>query len=146
MRSTLYGSNEIIVPLENIFVLFIKEILSPFYVFQVFSITFWYVDNYDIYASIILISSIFSIASALYQTRTSQRKLRDTIVSSGFIDRKDAKGSIQPVRTSELVPGDIIALPDSGGQLLCDAVVLEGQVILDEGMLTGESVPIIKTQ
>ena len=32
----LYGRNEIAVPMENLLVLLVKEILTPFYVFQLF--------------------------------------------------------------------------------------------------------------
>ncbi len=30
--------------------------------------------------------------------------------------------------STQLVPGDVIKIPDHGCQLLCDAVLLEGQV------------------
>ena len=38
LRRILYGENEIEVPVTSIPVLMVKEILSPFYVFQVFQI------------------------------------------------------------------------------------------------------------
>jgi hypothetical protein len=41
-----------------------------------------------------------------------------------------------------LVPGDIIIAEP--GTLACDAVLLQGEVIVDENMLTGESVPVRK--
>ena len=48
--------------------------------------------------------------------------------------------------SSELVPGDILEVSShGGGGMFCDAVLLEGQAILNESMLTGESVPITKT-
>jgi len=145
MRSFLYGKNEIVVPLENLGTLFVKEILSPFYVFQVFSICFWYADDYWQYSTAILMTSCVSLSSALYQTRKNQQNLRDTIVSSEVITRLRPDGTTQQVISADLVPGDIIVVPDHGCQLLCDAVVLEGHVIMDESMLTGESVPVTKT-
>jgi len=144
-RSFLYGKNEIVVPLESLLKLFITNILSPFYIFQIFSICFWFADGYWQYSSAILATSCISLASALYQTRTNQQNLRDTIVSSEVINKLTADGSSHQVISSELVPGDIIVVPDHGCQLLCDAVLLEGQAIMDESMLTGESVPITKT-
>jgi len=145
MRSFLYGKNEIVVPLESLWVLFVKEILSPFYVFQLFSICFWYADEYWQYSTAILLTSCVSLSSALYQTRKNQQNLRDTIVSSEVSSRLRSDGTSHQVISSDLVPGDIIIVPDHGCQLLCDAVLLEGQAIMDESMLTGESVPVTKT-
>ena len=96
-RAALYGTNEIIVPLENLGVLMVKEILSPFYVFQIFSISFWYADDYWMYATAILVTSVVSLTSALYQTRTNQQNLRDTIVSSEMVVRLREGGTKEQV-------------------------------------------------
>jgi cation-transporting ATPase 13A3/4/5 len=49
------------------------------------------------------------------------------------------------IMSSELVPGDILEVASHGAAMFCDAVLLEGQAIMNESMLTGESVPITKT-
>ena len=144
MRGMLFGKNEIVVPLESIIVLMVKEILTPFYMFQVFSILFWYFDEYWKYSTAILFTSIVSLSSALYQTRTNQQNLRDKIVSSEKVTRIRPEGRTEVIST-DLVPGDVIMVPGHGCQLLCDAVLLAGQAIMDESMLTGESVPVTKT-
>ena len=144
-RSLLFGRNEIIVPLESILKLFVKELLTPFYVFQVFSLIWWAIDEYYNYAAAISITSILTLAMALYQTRKNQRNLHNTIIRSEVVSRLRPDGSFTPVMSSDLVPGDVILVPDHGCQLLCDAVLLEGQAIMDESMLTGESVPVTKT-
>merc|ERR1719282_363685 len=145
LRADLFGSNEIIVPLESIFVLLVNQILSPFYIFQVFSVILWFFYDYYSYACAIIVLSSFSICYALYQTRKNQRNLRDTIVSSGHVTRFKPDGSTENINSPLLVPGDVILIPDHGCQLLYDAVLLEGQAIVDESMLTGESVPVTKT-
>ena len=145
LRANLFGTNEIIVPMEKILVLLVKEILTPFYIFQVFSIVFWFCDDYWKYSTAILLTSLASLSSALYQTRKNQQNLRDTIVSSEAVTRLRPDGSSEKIMSSDLVPGDMILVPDHGCQLLCDAVLLEGQAIMDESMLTGESVPVTKT-
>ena len=90
------------VPLENLGVLMVKEILSPFYVFQIFSISFWYADDYWMYATAILVTSVVSLTSALYQTRTNQQNLRDTIVSSEMVVRLREGGAKEQVGRSSL--------------------------------------------
>jgi hypothetical protein len=46
------------------------------------------------------------------------------------------------VSSMELVPGDVVLL--EAGALPCDMVLLTGECIVDENMLTGESVPVRK--
>ena len=47
------------------------------------------------------------------------------------------------VDSSELLPGDVIVIPHKK-VLPCDLVILTGNVIVNEAMLTGESVPVMK--
>ena len=52
----------------------------------------------------------------------------------------------ETISSSDLVPGDIIVLPNGGKfEMSCDAVLIYGNVIVNEAMLTGESVPVTKT-
>ena len=45
----------------------------------------------------------------------------------------------------ELVPGDVIFLSTNGGFMMeCDAVLVDGSCVVNESMLTGESIPITK--
>ena len=47
--------------------------------------------------------------------------------------------------SKEVVPGDVLLLrEDTIGRMEADAVLLEGSVITNEAMLTGESIPITK--
>lgn len=46
--------------------------------------------------------------------------------------------------SEDLVPGDIFALEGGMTQMPCDAILIEGDAIVDESMLTGETTPVIK--
>merc|ERR1719507_558080 len=49
------------------------------------------------------------------------------------------------ISSKELVPGDLILLPTGGGYMMeCDAVLVDGTCVVNESMLTGESIPITK--
>lgn len=42
------------------------------------------------------------------------------------------------VDSSELVPGDCLVLPQEGGVMPCDAVLVAGECVINESSLTGE--------
>ena len=45
----------------------------------------------------------------------------------------------------DLVPGDFVLFPTTGGYTVeCDAVLVEGSCVVNESMLTGESIPVTK--
>lgn len=52
---------------------------------------------------------------------------------------------IESIVADTLIPGDIIEIPVDGGIMACDAVLISGSCIVNESMLTGESVPVTKT-
>lgn len=47
------------------------------------------------------------------------------------------------INSSELVPGDVIEIPENVF-MPCDAILLNGTTIMNESMLTGESIPVVK--
>ena len=49
------------------------------------------------------------------------------------------------IPSEHLVPGDVVVIPPQGCMMQCDAVLLQGNAIVNESMLTGESVPVTKT-
>lgn len=52
-------------------------------------------------------------------------------------------GSFRTLHSSELVPGDIIEIPE-GCTMPCDAVLLDGHALVNEADLTGEPMPVSK--
>jgi cation-transporting ATPase 13A3/4/5 len=52
-------------------------------------------------------------------------------------------GQFKQVDSSELVPGDIIQIPEQN-IIPCDLILLQGTCVMNESMLTGESIPAIK--
>ncbi|RXG68241.1 putative cation-transporting ATPase 13A4 [Armadillidium vulgare] len=53
-------------------------------------------------------------------------------------------GEFITIQSEHVVPGDILVIPPQGCTMSCDAVLLQGTSIVNESMLTGESVPVTK--
>ena len=72
----------------------------------------------------------------------NQTKLRNTVHGSDIIEVCRGDGTVDTVRTEDLVPGDVIIIPPNGCTLYCDAILLFGTCIVNESMLTGKSITI----
>jgi cation-transporting P-type ATPase 13A2 len=140
-KKQIYGENKIEIEMKSFIQLFFDEILTPFYFFQMISCAIWYYDNYWIYASTIIFISFISAILTVHQTRKNLINLRNMAeikpveVNSIYYD--------EILSTEQLVPGDIIRIPKNF-HLPCDLILLSGQCVVDESMLTGESVPVVK--
>ncbi|XP_030072021.1 probable cation-transporting ATPase 13A4 isoform X5 [Microcaecilia unicolor] len=146
VRRLICGPNAIEVEVVPIWKLLFKEVLNPFYVFQLFSVCLWFAEDYKEYAIAIIIMSVISIALTIYDLRKQSVKLHKLVESHNNIRttvcRKN-EGCIK-LESRLLVPGDILVL--TGNVLMpCDAVLLHGGCIVNESMLTGESIPVTKT-
>ncbi|UYV83810.1 hypothetical protein LAZ67_X000235 [Cordylochernes scorpioides] len=109
-------------------------IKGPFYIYQVFIVIIWSVQLYVEFAVCIVLLSVISQSKAL----------RDAVHSHSVVTiLRD--GQEEQLSSAELVPGDILVLESGDATLECDAVLLEGSCVVNESMLTGESIPITKT-
>uniref|UniRef100_A0A8C5UMR3 Polyamine-transporting ATPase 13A3 n=1 Tax=Malurus cyaneus samueli TaxID=2593467 RepID=A0A8C5UMR3_9PASS len=145
-RKAFYGVNEIAVKVPSIFKLLVKEVLNPFYIFQLFSVILWITDEYHYYALAIMIMSVISIVSSLYTIRKQYVMLHDMVAAHSIVRVSVCRGNqeIEEILSTDLVPGDTMLIPSNGTIMPCDAVLLSGTCIVNESMLTGESVPVTK--
>lgn len=145
----LYGPCEIHVPRKSIPRLLIDEVLSPFHLFQWFSMILWFWDDYANYATCIGLISLWGICQNLYDCVKNINNVRNIArfeckLKVQRIDEEFNALETKSVSSTELVPGDVVHVPDNC-LLPCDLVLLQGQCVVNESMLTGESVPVIKS-
>ncbi|RDA92278.1 hypothetical protein CP533_5486 [Ophiocordyceps camponoti-saundersi (nom. inval.)] len=144
MREVMFGNNLIDTGVKSVGQLLIEEALHPFYMFQVASLVLWSLDEYYYYAACIFIISVGTITTTLVETRATMKRLRE--ISRFECDvRVLRNGFWKFVSSSDLVAGDVYELSDPNLNLLpADSLLLSGDCIVNESMLTGESVPVSK--
>ena len=107
----------------------------------------WFWDGYQNYAICILVISVAGVTENLYETVTNMNSIRKLAKYECKISVKrqgpDLGFSLVKMSSEEIVPGDVVAVPNNC-LMPCDMVLLQGQCIVNESMLTGESVPVIK--
>lgn len=144
-RMSIFGKNAIDIEQKGTGQLLVDEAFHSFYVFQIASLILWSMDSYYYYAACIFVISVVSITSTLLETKATMKRLRE--ISRFECDIRVLRGGFwRYVESSELVPGDVYEITDPNlDQLPCDSLLLSGDCIVNESMLTGESVPVSKT-
>ena len=144
-KEKVFGRNAIDIEEKSVPALLVDEAFHPFYVFQIASLILWSLDEYYYYAACIFLISVVSITTTLIDTRATMRRLRE--ISRFECDVRVLRdGFWRSIPSTELVPGDIYELSDPAlNQFPCDSLLLAGDCIVNESMLTGESVPVSKT-
>ncbi|CAJ0955301.1 unnamed protein product, partial [Mesorhabditis belari] len=144
-KRKIYGSNEIVIPKKSAFEIILREAISPFCLFQAFSVTVWMNDDYHLFACVIVFLTLLGIFTTYREVRKCENRLREMAAQHGGGEVEVMRGGvIKMIKNAEVVPGDLVLVPQHGCTLSCDLVLLTGQVICNESMLTGESVPVTK--
>ena len=103
-------------------------------------------DEYYYYAISIIIITIVSACSTMLTIRKERKNLRKMVDRNNHcIVECKRDGIWTKVESQNIVPGDVILVPPGGTFIPADCVILTGSAIVNEGMLTGESIPVQKS-
>ena len=109
-----------------------------------FIVVVWMVQDYYQFAVCIFIFSAVSVTMHVCESRKQIKLLQEKIQSESRVKVLRAS-QVEEISSIDLVPGDVILLvPGQAFTMECDAVIVSGGCTADEGMLTGESVPVSK--
>ncbi|SOV13118.1 cation transporting ATPase, putative [Plasmodium gaboni] len=143
-----YGENIYDIPCPCFKELLYESMLSPFFIFQFFSIVLWMLDSYWYFG----IFSIFILI--ILESQLINKRIRDFNMINGMkVDPQDVyvyrnlRWNI--MKSNMLLPGDIYILTNDMNMTdnnicTCETLLIDGTCITDESILTGESVPLIK--
>jgi manganese-transporting P-type ATPase len=146
-----YGANQTVLQLPNFAELVAEQVVQPFFLFQVFCCVLWSLDEYWYYALFTLFALLMFESTLAYTRLQSLQRLHLAGHAGNdrvWVRRGGGVGAIWVViPTRELVPGDLVSLSTTNHDhqpVPADIVVVGGSAVVDEAMLTGESIPQLK--
>lgn len=150
-----WGKNDFEIPVQSFRLLLKEQLVAPFFVFQFFCVLLWCLDEYVYYSLMTLaLLVVFECTVVLQRQRNmatlnSMRRAPQPL----FVYRNKRWSELW---SDQLVPGDICSIgqklpgvvrrqnDDKHTVVPCDFLLLRGECVANESMLTGESVPLRK--
>ncbi|KAF9971052.1 hypothetical protein BGZ73_006069 [Actinomortierella ambigua] len=140
-----YGLNRFDIPTPKFIELFKEHAVAPFFVFQVFCVGLWLLDEYWYYSLFTLFMLVIFESTVVWQRLKTIGEFQAMSIKPFHINVRRG-GSWINIMSDELLPGDLVSMfrtkDDSG--VPCDMVIVDGTCIVNEAMLSGESTPLLK--
>lgn len=140
-----YGLNKFDIPVPTFTELFKEHAVAPFFVFQIFCVALWFMDELWYYSLFTLFMLVTFESTVVWQRQRTMKEFRGMGIQPYSVHVFRGKEWIE-VQTDELFPGDLLSVTrtkeDSG--LPCDLLLINGTAIVNEAMLSGESTPLLK--
>ncbi|KAK5779779.1 ion-transporting P-type ATPase SPF1 PWA37_000993 [Arxiozyma heterogenica] len=141
----LYGENTFDIPIPSFIELFKEHAVAPLFVFQIFCVALWLLDEAWYYSLFNLLMIVSMEAAAVFQRVSTLKEFRTMGVKPYPINvfRDDKWVTLQ---TSELLPMDVVSITRTteDSAIPCDLILMDGSCIVNEAMLSGESTPLLK--
>ncbi|RMX78290.1 hypothetical protein D0869_09206 [Hortaea werneckii] len=140
-----YGMNIFDIPVPTFTELFKEHAVAPFFVFQVFCVGLWMLDEYWYYSLFTLFMLVVFESTVVWQRQRTLKEFRGMSIKpyDVYVYRE---GKWTEIQSDALLPGDLVSVgrtkEDSG--VACDMLLVEGSAIVNEAMLSGESTPVLK--
>ncbi len=140
-----YGGNTFDIPVPTFTELWKEHAVAPFFVFQMFCVGLWLLDDYWYYSLFTLFMLVGFESTVVWQRQRTLNEFRGMSIQPYdiWVYRHN---KWEQVTSDKLLPGDLVSVgrtkEDSG--VACDMLLIEGTAIVNEAMLSGESTPLLK--
>ena len=140
-----YGDNTFDIPVPTFTELWKEHAVAPFFVFQMFCVGLWLLDDYWYYSLFTLVMLVGFESTVVWQRQRTLNEFRGMSIKPYEIWVYREK-TWEQITSDKLLPGDLVSVgrtkEDSG--VACDMLLVEGTAIVNEAMLSGESTPLLK--
>lgn len=168
MAQQTYGTNTTPINLPPFLDLLQEQVVAPFFLFQILCVLLWSLDEYWYYAMFTFFALLMFESTVAFNRLKSLERLRSYTVHSRkqiWVYRPAyppfGKNDWVQISVSELVPGDVVSCKQITlrsskrnsslaqkqhqlNQIPADILILNGDAVVDESQITGESVPQLK--
>ncbi|KAF1779664.1 P-type ATPase, cytoplasmic domain N [Phytophthora cactorum] len=140
-----WGRNDFELPIPKFAELLKEQLVAPFFVFQFFCMLLWCLDEYMYYSLMTLLMLVIFECTVVKQRQQNM----DTLLHMRRAPQQCLvfrQGRWTQVSSDDLVPGDICSVGHNERDTIvpCDLLLLRGNCVVNESMLSGESVPLRK--
>jgi manganese-transporting P-type ATPase len=143
--SNHYGDNTFDIPVPTFTELFKEHAVAPFFVFQIFCVGLWMLDEYWYYSLFTLVMLVAFESTVVWQRQRTLTEFRGMSIKPYDI-WVYRLGQWEEIKSDKLLPGDLVSVNRTGEDsgVACDMILVEGNAIVNEAMLSGESTPLLK--
>ncbi|KZT35044.1 cation-transporting ATPase [Sistotremastrum suecicum HHB10207 ss-3] len=143
---SLFGKNTFDIPIPSFTALFSEHATAPFFVFQMFCVALWCLDEYWYYSMFTAFMLIMFECTVVWQRVRTLQEFR-TMSIEPFPIQCLRDGQWVTIKTDELLPNDIVSVVRTQAAetvIPADLLLIKGTAIVNEAMLSGESTPLLK--
>lgn len=140
-----YEGNKMDLPIPTYSDLMKEHVVAPFFVFQLFCVLLWMLDEYWQLSMYTLLMLVVFESTVVMQRIANWKRIKQMRRPSQKVKviRNDKQIEIS---SEDLIPMDLLIISKPEGKLSipCDVIIVSGTCTVDESILTGEAIPQLK--